>query len=167
MPTKTADSPFYKAKQGLITTLRSIKQEDGYNTTPMPAQYGHKLLVDIPAGEFPSIFVELGNLGPDTEQIGGTSQGLIRWVWPAFIWGYVKTSGNQNELYNAGTDLLIDIQAALYDNETLPDADGQGTVLFLNPGPVVFDMESFSGANQGYFLAEIGMIFDTVRGGTP
>ena len=166
MPTKLFDFPLYRAKEGILRALRDIKQVDGYENSPK-VQMGHISLDKVPDGEFPMLALEMGDLAPSTEQFGGSSQGLIRWIWPAFIAGYVRTSGNRAALYDAGLSLLVDLWGAVWADEGLTDGAGQPVVLFANPGEVVFDMEAHSTHNRGFFLAEFQLVVDIKRGASP
>jgi hypothetical protein len=168
MPTNVNSFSLWGAAEAFDRALNAIKQADGFNTSPV-VQFGSRSLDSVPAGEFPFLAFELGDMDPDVEQTGGNapSHGLIRFVWPAFVFGYVKTSGNRRDLYRAGAALLADVLAAVYLDETLPDGNGQGTVLMIHPGKVTFDMESFATDGRGWFVAEFGLVVDVDRSGTP
>lgn len=164
MPTKTHNFVLMRSMDGFMRAMRKIKQADGYNTTPK-VQVGHKPFDQVPAGEMPYLAVEMGDLAPDQETTGSIPN--IRWVWPAFVWGYVATSGNRADLYEAGMALLADVFSAIWSDEKLTDGAGQGTVYFVNPGEITFDMERFASENKGYFLAEFQMVTDTQRSEEP
>ena len=166
MPTRLHDFSLKRAVDGLMAALEDIKQTSGYETSPK-VQLGHRTIDSIADGEFPLLAVEMGDLAPSTEQLGGSSQGLIRWTWPAFVWGFVRTSGGRDALYDAGLALLVDVFGAVWNDEGLDDGDGQPRVHFANPGEIRFDMESLSTENRGYFLAEFQLVVDIKRGATP
>ena len=166
MPTSLHAFTLKRAVDGLLRALKDIYQENGYENTPI-VQLGHRPIDKISAGEFPFLAVEMGDLAPSTEQLGGSSQGLIRWTWPAFVWGFVKTSGNRADLYDAGLSLLVDVFSAVWSDEGLKDGAGQAAVHFVNPGEITFDMESKSTDNLGYFLAEFQLVTDIQRGAAP
>lgn len=166
MPSSIDTFALQRAKAGILRALRAISQEDGYNTSPV-VQIGHQPLSKVPAGEMPNLCIEFADLQLDVEQLGGTSQGLLRMAWTTYVWGYVASHGHKDDLYTAGLALLADVYAAIYGSETLPDGAGQGSVLFVNPGSIEFDMESYSDSNRGYFLAEFQLVVDLVRGAQP
>ena len=149
-----------------MRALAKIKQENGYNTNPK-SSIGFKGLDDVPAGELPYLAVAFGDISLRQEEEGGLSLGIFRFSWQTFVWGHVWTSGHRRELYKAGNALLSDLLGAIYDDEPLTDNAGQGTVLFVDPGEILFDMESFSDDNRGYFRAEFGLVVDLLRGGSP
>lgn len=169
MPTKVADSSMWRVLDAFGRALRRINAADGFNTSPKVAAGAHSL-EDVKDGDWPFVCWEPGDLQPDVEQTGSDapSHGLIRFGWPVVVYGYVKTSGDRKALYEAGVALLTDVLSAVYDNETLPDGDGQGTALLIHPGPIAFDMESFAASsNRGWFAAEFQLVFDIERSGTP
>ena len=166
MPTSLHEFTLKRAVDGLMRALKDISQENGYENTPI-VQLGHRPLDKIADGEFPFLAVEMGDLAPSTEQLGGHSQGLVRWAWPAFVWGFVRTSGNRAELYDAGMSLLVDVFGAIWYEEGLKDGNGQAAVHFVNPGEITFDMESKATDNLGYFLAEFQLVTDIQRGASP
>ena len=166
MPTDVQDSPIKRAVDGLVRSLKEIKQAEGYNTTPRVV-LGAQTLESVPDGHFPLVAVEMGDLAVDTDLIGGASTSIIRWRWPAFVWGYVTVGSGRAGIYDAGFALLTDILGAIYSDEGLTDGNGQYVVHLVEPGEIVFDMESFAAQNRGYFLAEFQMVFDTKRSGNP
>lgn len=166
MPTKIDSFAPFKAMLGIKRALKTINQGDGYNTTPK-FRMGAVLLDKVPDGNFPQVAMEMENMVPALEKSGGVSTGIIRYEWPAFAWGYVKTSQDTEALYRAGLALLDDVLAAVYGEETLPDGAGQGTVIMIQPGEIHFDMESFHAINKGYFVAEFRLVFDITRGANP
>ena len=166
MPTELHDFSLKRSVDGLMAALKDIKKVNGYETSPK-VQLGHRTADSIADGEYPLLAVEMGDLAPSTEQLGGSSQGLIRWTWPAFVWGFVRASGGREALYDAGLALLVDVFGAVWDDEGLTDGAGQPRVLFANPGEIRFDMESFSTENRGYFLAEFQLVVDIKRGASP
>jgi len=167
MSTNVDDYSLQRAIDGIMRTLKTITRADGFNTTPKVSM-GADVVDGIPDGEFPSIRVELGDLEPAQQFFGGDGDtGKIYFDWPVFVWGYVKTSQGREALYRAGTALMADIHSAIYGNETMPDGAGQGTVLFANPAPIVFDMESFSTINKGYLVAEFRLVVAINRGVNP
>lgn len=168
MPTDVTSFALWRAAEAFERALKKIRQADGFNTSPV-VQFGSRTLDSVPAGEFPFLAFELGDLDPDVEQTGGNypSHGLIRFAWPAYVFGYVRTGGSRRELYAAGSALLADVIAAVYADETLPDGNGQGTVLMIHPGKVAFDMESFATDGRGWFMAEFDLVVDIERSGTP
>ena len=165
MPTNVADFSLWRAAEGFERAIRSINQADGFNTSPV-VQVGACTLESVPAGEFPHVCIEFGDLRPDLEMVGGP-HGLTRFGWQVFVYGYVKTTGHRRDLYQAGLALLADVLAAVYANETLPDGAGQGTTLIVEPGDVPFDMESFATDSRGWFAAEFTLLVDTERSATP
>lgn len=166
MPTNVEGSALNRARTGYGRALRSIKQVDGYNTNPL-FRWGAVPVSKIPDNEFPTIAVEMGDLSIYTETEGAQTTNIIRYSWPAMTWGYVKSTESKDALYRAGEALLLDIVGAIYSNETLPDANGQGSVLMVNPGDITFDMESLAGIQTGYFLARFDLILNLRRSGSP
>lgn len=166
MPTKIDSFAPFRAMLGMKRALNDINRGDGFNTTPK-FRMGAVLLDKVPDGNFPQIAMEMENIVPVMEKFGGVSTGIIRYEWPAFVWGYVKTSQNQEALYRAGLALLDDVLAAVYADETLADGAGQGTVIMIEPGEIHFDMEGYSEINKGYFVAEFRLVFDVTRGANP
>lgn len=154
------------AKDSFVRHLRRIDRAAGYNTTPT-VQVGAVEMLKLPAGEIPKLAIEFGDLVPGQAQFGGASQGLIRLGWATWVWGYVKSSGNTDDLYDSGLALLADLYAAIYESEPLPDAAGAETVIAVEPGQIVLDMEQFSADNRGYFLANFTLYLDLLRGGQP
>jgi len=171
MPTKVENFSLWRAIEGMSRALKTISREDGFNTTPR-VQTGGVLLDKIGAGDFPALAFEMGDLEPvsDGDLQGGSglaSTGHLRFAWPCFVWGYVTTSEDKAALYRTGTALLADVFSAVYDDETLPDGAGSGSILFANAGEVVFDMESFAQDKRGYFVAEFRLIVSIERGANP
>lgn len=165
MPTRIYDFRLKKAIDRLKERLETINRADGYNTTPT-VQIGAGTLESVPEGEFPKLCIEMGDLTPESEQMGSTP--IIRWIWPAFVWGYVFSDSDHGaDLYDAGLGLLVDTFAAVYSDEGLTDGAGAGTVHMMSPGEVTFDMESFAHENRGYFLAEFQILVDMQRSNTP
>ena len=166
MPSQIDTFALKRAKDGILRALRTIDRADGYNTSPK-AQIGAVQMDKVPAGELPFLAVEFGDMALDAQLFGGASFGILRIGWPAFVWGYVGSSGNADDLYEAGLALLADVLAAIYAAETLPDGAGQDTVIAVEPGTITFDMEQFAAENRGYFLAEFTLIVDLIRGANP
>lgn len=167
MPTDVGQFPLWRLVEGFERALKSINQADGFNTSPKVV-IGSRTMNEVADGEYPFVGFELGDLQPGDESLGGqASRGLIRFAWPAFVYGYVKASGGRRDLYKSGSALLADVIAAVYADETLPDAAGQGSALMVEPGPVAFDMESFSSTGRGFFVATFELVADVERSGTP
>lgn len=168
MPTKVDGSAMFRAMDGFERALRRISLANGFNTNPKVAVGSH-MLDEVKDGQFPFLCFEVGDLQPDVEQTGpdAPAHGTIRFNWPIVVYGYVRESGDRKALYRAGTALFLDVMSALYADETLPDAAGQGTALFIHPGEVAFDMESFAPQNRGWFAATFEVVFDLERSGTP
>lgn len=170
MPSRTEDFALYRAMRGIEIALRDISRENGFNTTPR-FHFGAVIMDKIGEASFPTVAVEFGDLLPltDDDLFGGSAAhtvGEMRFQWPAIVWGYVRTSEDKRALYEAGTALLVDVFGALYESETLP-VDGAGSVLMINPGDVVFDMESFAQNGLGYFAAEFRLVVNITRGSNP
>lgn len=168
MPARIDAFVLERAKSALLRRFKTIRQADGYNTTPTVG-IGARTLLKIPAGEFPAVAVEFGNLVPGADLLGGgvQTQGVFRKAWETFVWGYVASSGLPDDLYRSGLALLQDVYAVIYAQENLRDGNGQDTVLMVDAGEIDFDMESFSQENRGYFLARFSLIVDFERGGSP
>lgn len=168
MPTNVAAFPLWRMTEAFERALKTINQADGYNTTPT-VQMGARTMDHVQSGDFPHVAFTMGDMTPDLEQLGvqAPSHGIIRYVWPAYVAGFVRTSGNRRQLYEAGCALLVDILAAVYQDETLPDAAGHGTCMLILPGEIAFDMESFATDGRGWFMAEFGLVADIERSGTP
>ena len=171
MPTKVQEFSLWRAIEGMERALKKISRANGYNTTPGKVQVGAVLLEKVPPAEFPKLCFEMGDLDPlvEGDLYGGgvASTGHLRFAWPAVVWGYVQTSEDKKALYRAGTALLADVFAAVYEEETLPDNSGTGSVYFVNTGEIVFDMESFAQDKKGYFAAELRLVVNVERGATP
>lgn len=168
MPTNVDQSPVWRVQEALERALRAIKTADGFNTSPT-VRSSVPALDQIPNGEFPLVAFEFGDMTPDVEQTGSDqpSHGLMRFGWPALVYGYVRSSGNERDLRRSGTALLTDVLSAVYADETLPDGNGAGTVLMVHPGSVAWDMDSFAKDGRGWFAAELTLVFDIERSGTP
>ncbi len=166
MPTLVDQFALWRALDAFERTMQSISIEGGYNTSPVTS-FGAKSMKDIPDGEYPHLVLQFEDLQLVQEEFGGASLGILRFEWPAFVIGYVKSSGHRKNLYKAGLSLLVDVLAAIYADEAMKDADGQGTVLFVQPGEIQFDMEAYSSENRGFFVAEFGLVVDLTRGGSP
>lgn len=168
MPTKVDSSAMFRALDAFERALRRISIAEGYNTNPKVAVGAH-MLDEVKDGQFPFLCFEAGDLRPDVEQSGSDapSHGLIRFAWPVVVYGFVRESGDRKALLRAGTALFLDVMSAVYADETLPDAAGQGTTLFVHPGEVAFDMESFAPQNRGWFAATLELVFDLERSGNP
>lgn len=166
MPTKIDSFAPFRAMLGIKRALKTISRADGFNTTPN-VEMGATLLDKVPDSNFPQIAIEMENMTPALQKFGGVSTGTLRYEWPAFVWGYVKTSQGSEALYRAGLALLDDVLAAVYGEETLQDGAGQGSVIMIEPGDIHFDMESFHAVNKGYFVAEFRLVFDVQRGANP
>jgi hypothetical protein len=168
MPTKVPGSSIWRVQEGLERALRRINTADGFNMSPT-VRVGVPALDGVQAGDLPLVAFEFGDMTPDVEQTGvdAPSHGLIRYGWPALVYGYVRTTGDARSLNESATALLLDVLAAIYDDETLPDGAGQGTVLLAQPGAIAWDMESFAKDGRGWFAAEFVLVFDVERSGTP
>ena len=171
MATRVEDFSLFRAMEGVERALKTINRSDGFNTDPR-VQVGAVLLDDIGDGDFPTLAFEMGDLfnaasGDLFGGAGSTSTGELRFGWPCFVWGYVRSTEDKKALYRAGTALLSDVYAAIYADETLEDGAGNYTTLFVNPGEVVFDMESFATKLKGYFAARFDLIVNVTRGANP
>lgn len=147
MPTGVEDYNLFRAIEGMEIRLKAISREDGFNTSPR-VQVGAVVMDKIADGDWPTLAFEMGDIAPISDStLSGTgsisSTGELRFEWPCYVWGYVRTTEDKRALYRAGTALLADVHATIFDAETLPDGDGQGSVLMVLPRETVFDMESF------------------------
>jgi hypothetical protein len=168
MPSNVDASPIWRVQEALERALQAITTADGFNTSPT-IRVGVPALDEVQKGHFPMVAFEFGDMTPDVEQTGfdAPSHGLIRFAWPALVYGYVQGTGNSRDLKRSGAALLSDVLAAVYADESLPDGNGQGTVLLIHPGSVAWDMESFAHDGRGWFAAEFTLVFDIERSGTP
>lgn len=163
MPTSVDQFPLHRALLGIERALKHISTGNGYNTTPN-VEIGAKQIREVPIGDMPMIRIEMGDMAPDVQQFGGPSQGEIRFKWTFYVWGFVGTKGTKRDLHQAGNALLNDVYGAIYRQETMPDGAGIGTVLWVEPGKVAYNMESFAETKKGYFMATFEAVVDIERG---
>jgi len=166
MPTLIGSFSLWRMQESFLRALKKIKRTSGYNTTPV-VLFGAQSLSKIADGDFPCLAVELGDMTPIDHQEGGYNTGVVRYSWPAFVWGFVRSDGDRQALSEAASGLLADVFAALWADETLPDGNGIGTALFVEPGDVVFDMESYAADHSGFFRVRFDLIADINRSGNP
>ena len=168
MATAVHNFALTRAMHGFGRALKSISREDGFNTSPV-VQHGAVIMDKLEA--FPTLAYEFGNLSPLSESglqgASGFSTGRLRFQWQALVFGFVRTTQDRAALSEAGCALLADVYSAVYSGETLPDSAGQGSVLMINPGEIVFDMESFAQDKSGYFAAFFNLAVDLSRGANP
>lgn len=147
----------------VLRRLGLIKESSGYNTNPTITEKW-EWPEQIMEATLPQIMVIEDRMSPVEGLVGGSGsqRGTLRMQTAYSVWGVVRSDYN---VRIARHELLADIKSALFTGESLPTSDGAAQrALYLGIESVEYDGGSMEDLSRGFFVAELVVKFDMLRG---